>query len=178
MIPYSVAIITMPVMSLASDRFQRKAVPTLICLSVSVVGYIMLIASVRKPVLIIGCCFVAAGSYPAVVISVSWLLSNHAGYTKKSTAWAVTQVFIQCYSIISTQIYTNPPRFIKGHSILLALNALGVVAGSIKYYVMKRENKRRDQVAQALLDEGRVDPASEQSLEELCDYHPDFRYVL
>src|ERR1700733_8101688 len=105
-------------MSLASDRLQRKAAPTLICLSVSVVGYIMLLADVRKPVLLLGCCFVAAGSYPAVVISASWLLCNHAGYTKKSTAWAVVQIFIQCYSIISTQIYTKPPRFIKGHAIL------------------------------------------------------------
>ncbi|KAH8698862.1 major facilitator superfamily domain-containing protein [Talaromyces proteolyticus] len=176
LIPYSVAMLTLPLFSLASDRARKKAIPTLLCLTVSVIGFVILLCDVQRSVLIVGCCLVAAGSYPAIVLAASWLLVNHAGYTKRSTAWAVAQIFIQCYSIISTQVYIHPPRFIMGHAVLLALNALGVVAGLLKYYIMKRENARRDRLAQQVIGEALESKEEEKSIEQLCDYHPDFRY--
>lgn len=169
-------MVTLPLFSLASDRARKKAIPTLLCLTVSIIGFVILLCDVHRNVLIVGCCLVAAGSYPAIALSISWLLVNHAGYTKRSTAWAVAQIFIQCYSIISTQVYIHPPRFITGHAVLLALNALGLVAAILKYYIMKRENVRRDRQAQQVMEQAPESKEGEKGLEQLCDYHPDFRY--
>ena len=140
--------------------------------------YILLLTGTNKAVLLVGCCFVAAGAYPAVTCSTYWILINHAGYTKRATAWAVAQIFIQCYSIISTQVYTDPPRFFKGHGTLLGLNALGVVGTLIVMRLMSQENKRRAAVEAEFAARGTVNPESEKDYEELCDYHPSFRYVL
>ncbi len=178
MIPYAFAAVTLPTMALLADKLQKRAIPTLICLAVSLIGFIMILASVNKTVLLAGCCFVAAGSYPALVIAASWQLASHAGYTKRSTAWAISQIFIQCYSIISTQIYTEPPRYFKGHGTLLGLNAVGVGAALLNYWIMTRENSRRDKTADEYERNGQVDPNSAKDFEEICDRHPDFRYGL
>ena len=74
-----------------------------------------------------GCCFVAVGAYPAIGIGASWITTVHADYTKRATAFAVCQVFVQSYSIIGSQVYDRPPRFYKGHGVLLGLNALAAV---------------------------------------------------
>ena len=177
-IPYAVACITLPTFAIIADKIQKRALPTLVCLGISLIGFIMIMSSLEKSVLLVGCCFVAAGSYPGLIIAASWQLSTHAGYTKRSTAWAISQIFIQCYSIISTQVYTNPPRFFKGHGTLLGLNAVGVVAGLVNYMLMKRENARRDRVALEFERNGQEDPDNHKSYEEICDRHPQFRYAL
>lgn len=177
MIPYGFATITLPIVAILADKFQKRFIPTLICLATSLIGFVMIMASTGQVLHLTGCCFVAAGSYPALIVAISWQMSSHAGYTKRSTAWAISQVFIQCYSIISTQIYDNPPRYFKGHGTLLGLNAVGVVAAVINYWLMKRENARRDLVAQEFEANGMEDPDLTKSYEELCDRHPLFRYA-
>ena len=147
-------------------------------MSVSVVGFVIVLATTDRVALLVGCSLIAAGCYSAIVVCATWLLNNHAGYTKRSTAWAVAQVFTQSYSIISTQIYDNPPRYFKGHGVLLGLNVLGALSAALCYFMMKKENKKRDQVAQDLFDRGEQDPDNEKTFEELCDYHPQLRYKL
>ena len=178
MIPYACATFTMPVVAIISDRLQMKAIPLLCCFSVSLLGLILLLATTNRSALLAGCCLVAAGSYPGVVLSANFLLLNQAGYSKKASAWMIAQVFCQCWSIVSTQVYSDPPRFFKGHGTLVGLNVVGVVAVVIKYWIIKRENARRDAVAARYAAEGCAVPDSEKSLEDLCDYHPSWRYVL
>lgn len=178
MIPYSFAVVSLPIAAILSDRVNRRALPLLVCVVTSVVGFVIVLATTNKVALIAGCCFVAAGSYPAIVIGASWLLNNQAGYTKRCAAWAVTQVFIQCYSIISTQIYDEPPRFFKGHGVLLGLNALAVISVVINYLLLKKENAKRDRLVEEMRARDQQVPGREKSFEELCDYHPDFRYQL
>ncbi|KIW19928.1 hypothetical protein PV08_00503 [Exophiala spinifera] len=175
MIPYAFAAVTLPTMAILADKLQKRAIPILACLGTSLIGFIMILTSVRRSVLLAGCCFVAAGSYPALIIAASWQLSSHAGYTKRSTAWATSQVFIQCYSIISTQIYTEPPRYFKGHGTLLGLNAVGVGAVLLNYWLMSRENARRDKRAEEYARNSEEVPDSEKDFEEMCDRHPQFR---
>lgn len=178
MIPYAFGIVTLPIGNILADRFNKKGIPILICLGVCLIGYILLLTSTSQAVLVVGCCFVSAGAYPAVVLSSAWVLISHAGFTKRATSWAMAQIFIQCYSIISTQVYVDPPRFFEGHGTLLGLNALGVVAVLVTMWIFGRENKRRDAVAAEFAARGEVNPDSLKDYEELCDKHPDFRYTL
>ncbi|KAJ5610281.1 major facilitator superfamily domain-containing protein [Penicillium lagena] len=178
MIPYAFGIVTLPIGNILADRFDKKGIPILVCLSVCLIGYILLLTSTSQTVLVVGCCFVSAGAYPAVVLSSAWVLISHAGFTKRATSWAMAQIFIQCYSIISTQVYVDPPRFFEGHGTLLGLNALGVVAVLATMWIFDGENKRRDAVAAEFAARGEVNPDSLKDYEELCDQHPDFRYTL
>lgn len=177
-IPYAFATVTVPTVSILADRRNKRAIPFLICMSTTLIGFVVVLATTNKVALVVGCSLIAAGCYPAIVVCATWALNSHGGYTKKSTAWAVAQVFTQCYSIIATQIYDNPPRYFKGHGILLGLNFLGVIAAVVAYLMMKRENRRRDLLAQDFLARGEHNPDSDKAYEELCDYHPDFRYPL
>ena len=178
MIPYACATVTLPTLAFLADKWKKRAIPLLLCLGISLIGFIMLLASTNTPVLLAGCCFVAAGSYPDVVIGASWQMASHGGFTKRATAWAVSQAVIQAFSIAATQVYTTPPRFFKGHGTLLGLNTVGVIAAMLQYWIMKRENFKKEQRAAEYAREGREDPENEKSLEDLCDRHPQFRYVL
>ncbi len=177
-IPYSFAIISLPIMSILADRIDKRALPFLFCKGITVVGIVIVLATTNKTALVAGCCFIAAGAYPAAVICATWLANNHAGYTKRCTAWAVAQLFTQGYSIIATQIYDNPPRYFKGHGVLLGFNMLGAASAALCYVLMKRENEKRDQIAQDRTSRGEHDPDNVKTYEELCDYHPQFRYKL
>lgn len=178
MIPYALAAITLPTTAIIADKLDQRAIPILICLFGTLIGFVILLASTNTVVLVVGCCFVSCGSYPALVIASSWQMSTHAGFSKRATAWAMSQVFIQTYSIIATQIYTTPPRFFKGHGVLLGLNFVGVLALLLNYYLMKIENARRDKAARDYERSGSENPDNEKTYEELCDRHPQFRYAL
>lgn len=178
MIPYLLAAITLPALSILSDKIQKKAIVVLLCSVVILVGFIMVLASTDKAVLLVGCCLIGGGSYPGLVISASWQMQSHAGFSKRATAWALSQVFIQSYSIVSSQIYTTPPRYFKGHGVLLGLNAVGLLAGALNYSIMKKANSKMDQRALEYERRGIEDPDNEKSYEELCDAHPKFRYAL
>lgn len=177
-IPYAFATVSLPVVCIWADRSDQRAIPFLICMATSVIGFVVVLATTNKVALLAGCSLIAAGCYPAVVVCATWLLSNHAGYTKRCTAWAVAQVFTQCYSIISTQIYDKPPRYFKGHGILLGLTVIGTVSAGICYVMMKTENEKRDRIAQDWISREEQDPDNAKTFEDLCDYHPQFRYKL
>jgi hypothetical protein len=177
-IPYAFAIVSLPIATFAADRFNAKAIPMLICFGIAVTGFILLLATTSKVPLIVGTCLVAMGSYPNVVLGASWISNTHAGYTKRATAWAVAQVFIQCWSIIGTQVYTKPPRFFQGHGTLLGFFALGSASVVACYWIMKKENKKRDALTEEYKARGEIHPGSEESLEDVCDAHVDFRYIL
>jgi MFS family permease len=175
-IPYAFAIVSTPTFCYISDRLGKKAIPMLFCLGTTIIGFIILLTTTNKVALIGGCCFVATGGYPAIGIGASWITSIHGGYTKRSTAFGVCQIFIQGYSIIATQVYNKPPRFYKGHGVLLGLYTLALICTLVLYFWLKKQNRDRDAVAEILRDNGEQDPSAYKTFEELYDYHPNWRY--
>lgn len=177
MIPYTFATFFCPIAGYLSDRFQRRALPTCICIPASIIGYIILLSTANSTVQMVGCCFVASGAYSGLVLVAAFIVINHAGYTKRASALAMAQILAQLASIMSTQIYTQPPHFYMGNGIILGFNVLGFACVVTMYLVMKKANGRREALAVAT---GGVEcvEGSEKSYEELCDYHPLFRYSL
>lgn len=147
-------------------------------LTAALIGYIILISVTNVHVLIFGTCLIACGAYPSVALFFSWLSSNCAGYTKRGTVWALAEIMAQAFSIFGTQIYTTPPRFIKGHSILLAFTLLSLSMVVTVHFMMKRENAKRDKIVAEFEARGEVHPHLHCSLEEVYDDHILFRYVL
>ena len=175
-IPYSFAIVSTPTFCYISDRLGKKAMPMVFCLVTTIIGLLMLLATTNKVALIAGCCFITTGAYPAIGIGASWITSMHGGYSKRSTAFGVCQIFIQGYSIIGTQVYKKPPRFYTGHGVLLGLTILALICTLVLYFWLKKQNRERDAAAESRKDNGEPDLSLYKSFEELYDYHPNWRY--
>jgi hypothetical protein len=114
MIPYAFATVTLWAVCTMSDRISSKGPVLFLCMSTSAIGFIILMTTTNRVALIAGTCFVTSGLYPGIILTGSWITINHSGYTKRSTAWAMAQLTDQGLSIIGTQVYRNPPRFLSG----------------------------------------------------------------
>ncbi|KAF2158851.1 hypothetical protein M409DRAFT_71412 [Zasmidium cellare ATCC 36951] len=175
MIPYAFATVLSPVAGLISDRVHCRTIPLCACISVSIVGYVILLSTTLPTALVAGCCFVASGAYSGLVLSATFIVVNHAGYTKRASALAIAQILAQLCSIMSTQIYTHPPHFYLGHGIILGFNVVGLLCVVVMYIIMSRANRQREMTLAEGMGRGDI-PGSDASFEDLCDYHPQFRY--
>jgi MFS family permease len=176
-IPYACALVSMLFFAWLSDYTGRKAIFCVCGLGVCCIGFIIFLTVTDKVVLLVGACLVSCGSYPTLVIAIAWTMTLHGGYTKRATSMWATQVLLQGYSIIATQVYRNPPRFILGHSVSLGLFALGILAGTALFFLVSRQNKSREERRQAFERNGETDPDMEKSFEELGDFHPGWKYT-
>lgn len=174
-IPYASAAIALPIICTLTDRILMRAVPLMFCYVLCAAGFILLLITTSKAARIAGTCLVSAGSYSGVILAATWVMSTHGDYTKRSTAWAMCQLFLQCYSILGTKIYDEPPRFFKGHGILLGLQTLAAGCVVAKWWMMQRANIKKDAVRREYDARGELVPGAEEVYNES---HPDFRYLL
>ena len=178
MIPYAFGFVSQTTISYIADRINRKGIVTVICLSITSIGFIILLSTTNKVAQLAGCCFVTTGAYPGLAIAAAWMLSFHGGFTKRATAIWVCQIFVQAYSIISTQVYRDPPRFFLGHGLALGLYVLAIACTMILLVMLTRANKAKDLIRAECEAIGESVPAMEIDFEELCDFHPSYRYPL
>lgn len=176
-IPYACAFASLFAAVRTSDRLGARAYPTLLLTAVAIVGFVIMLATPNAVAGIVGACLICAAAYPAIVICSAWIPSSHAGYTKRASAVWIAQILIQSFSIMATQIYTNAPRFFAGHGTLLGLMLLTFASILTLRFLMQRSNRQKDKLAAEWDERGERNPDEDKSLEELCDKHPDYRYV-
>ena len=176
-IPYAVAFISLLVISRLADHFVVRSIPLLAVTGLAIAGFIVLIAQTNPAVGIFASSLVTAGVYPGVVIVSGWIPSSNAGYTKRATAMWVTQIFCQAFSVMTSKIYDKPPRFFKGHGVLLGLMVFTFADIILLTYLMRRHNQKKDAVAAEWEARGETNPNEGKSLEELLDGHPSYRYM-
>ncbi|KAL6249573.1 hypothetical protein RBB50_003426 [Rhinocladiella similis] len=177
-IPYACALVVTLTICSISDRYNSKGPYLIFTLSCASVGYIILMAVSNDKAKMFAACLITAFFYPSVILLLSWLGVNIAGFTKRGTTWGGAEIFGQCFSILGTHIYDQPPMFLKGHAILLGFQVYSIFCAAMLIWIMSRENKRRDAIEQEYRDRGEVHPDSSKSLEELQDLHISFRYVI
>jgi MFS transporter, ACS family, DAL5 transporter family protein len=156
---------------------RKSAILIITLIGITIAGYVLLMATTNRVALLSGATLIVAAVYPAIPLCIAWITSNNAGYTKRSTVNGMLQVLIQSFSIISTQIYTTPPRFLKGHGIVLGFLVLGFVSVIMVVWLMKRSNAAKDREAARWRERGEPNPDESKTLEDLCDNHPNYRYV-
>lgn len=177
-IPYACALIGMLGSALISQWIHKRAPVVLACLGTTILGFIILISTTNRVASMIGACLVITGAYSSVVISVSFILTLHGGYTKRSLAVWLMQIVINVYSIIATQAYRKPPRFYLGHGLALGLYTLGFACGVAIWIICERENFRKAKRREDFAARGEVNSDMAKSYDELCDGHPGFIYPL
>lgn len=176
-IPYSCAFVSLLVVAITADRFQKRALPLLVLTTVAMVGFVIMLSTPNAVAGIVGACLINAAVYPGLILCAAWIPSSNAGYMKRSTASWMTQVFIQSFSIISTQIYTAPPRFFSGHGTLLGFCVIAWCLILVTWQLMKRSNAKKDAEAARWAERGEKNPDEDKTLEDMCDAHPNYRYV-
>jgi tellurite resistance protein TehA-like permease len=150
----------------------------MLTLSVACVGYIILLTAYSVPVLVFATCLITAGLYPSVILLTTWLGVNTGGFTKRGTTWAMAEIFGQSFGIMGTHVYTTPPRFVKGHAVVLGFLLFGVICAFTLICLMKYLNKHKEAKLQLYVSRGELNPHAERSLEEEGDKHLSFRYIL
>ena len=124
------------------------------------IGYIILLTNTHvhknkaktvvfdKPgVSYVGMFFCAAGIYPAVALVLSWPAVNVSGATKRAVAGGLQITIGNLGAVIGTQLYRSEdaPRFVRGHATALAYLMANVCVTSSLYFLLSRENKKRDE---------------------------------
>ena len=165
--PHAIAFITTMAFAVHAEKTKRRAPYIILGSAVGIIGYIILIASHWPGVSYAGTIVVASGVYFAATIVLSWPANNVSGQTKRATGSAVQISIGNIGSMIGTQLYRprSSPRFFIGHGMVRPLvagprspfercaqllpQALGYLVGNIVvtgtlWYIMKRENERRD----------------------------------
>lgn len=176
-IPYGVAFISLIAVTRISDRLVMRSIPLLIVTGVAIVGFIIILSQTNPAVGVFASSVITAAVYPGVAIVSGWIPSSNAGYTKRAAATWITQIFCQAFSIMASKIYDKPPRFFKGHGVLLGFFVLTFFFLIALTYLMKRHNKEKDALAQEWEARGEPNPDESKTLEELCDDHPSYRYM-
>lgn len=177
-IPYACAFVALLVLCYASDRLNIKGPFIFFGFAMSAIGYIMLLTVKPTSVKIVATCFIAGGMYPSTVLMVAWLAINTGGFTKRASVWALAEVFSQCFSIMGANIYVNGPKYVKGHSVVLALLVLAMIVVVVLMVTFQYLNKARDRVLAEYAARDEVHPHANRSLEQEHDFHINFRYTL
>ncbi|KAG4426088.1 hypothetical protein IFR04_000795 [Cadophora malorum] len=113
--PYACAGVILLTVCTISDRIDRKGILLIGCLSMSSIGYILLLANVQVKAKMFAACLIVSGFYPSVALLIAWLGINTGGHTERGTTWTMAEIFGQSFSIKGQKIYDTPPRFVKGH---------------------------------------------------------------
>ncbi|EXJ68015.1 uncharacterized protein A1O5_08630 [Cladophialophora psammophila CBS 110553] len=174
-IPYACAFISVLICGYLSDRLNRK-IPFLVAAFVlGCIGYILLLAVHTRPVSIFAACLITAILLTPVCVNI-----NTVGFTKRGATWAFTEAFGLTWSIMGTRIYDTPPRYVKGHSVVLALNALACLCVITVCFHMRRINSKKELLEREYAERSETHPhiAQNKSLEEIGEGHISFRYVL
>ena len=147
-------------------------------MTTAIIGYIILLTNASNITKIVATCLITSGLYPSVILLITWLSINTGGFTKRGTTWAMAEIGGQCMSIMGTHVYTDPPRYIQGHSVLLAFMCTALMAVIFAMVWMRRCNLQKDKIEEEYRAKGERHPHWEMSLEEVQDQHVSFRYIL
>ena len=177
-IPYACAFVTMIGVGILSDKVRNKGFFILGSLSFCLVGLIILLTTITKAAGMFGACFLVLGGYTSAVLQIAWIQVTFCGHTKRAVSWGVATIFGQGFSLLGSQIYTNPPRFVKGHATLLGLVVWAMIMTVAAEITMKHANQARERVHNGFVERGQTNPDADKSLEETCDDHVNYRYVL
>ncbi|KAK3498965.1 major facilitator superfamily domain-containing protein [Neurospora hispaniola] len=160
--PYAFAFLTTIAVATVSERLHQRAIFIIGSAIFAIIGYIMLLANkdpIAHPGLsYAGTFFAAGGIYPATALALSWPAINVSGQTKRAVANAMQISIGNLGAVLGTQLYRSGdgPRYIVGHSFALGYLVGNVIVSSLLYFVLSRENKRRDGVAPEVEEVGHL----------------------
>jgi hypothetical protein len=161
--PYAFAFMTTIGVAALSERIGQRAIPLIASALFAIIGYIILLSNTdptkRPGVSYLGTFFAAGGIYPATALALSWPAINVSGQTKRAVANAMQISIGNLGAVLGTQLYrsTDGPRYFVGHSFALGYLVAEIVVSSLLYFLLKRENTRRETITPEVKEVGDLD---------------------
>ena len=79
---------------------------------------------------------------------------------------------------MGTRVYVDPPRYIQGHSVVLAFVCWALLNVIALLFWMKHMNQKKDRVDAEYRERNELHPHASRTLEQEYDQHQSFRYIL
>ncbi|KXJ87595.1 major facilitator superfamily domain-containing protein [Microdochium bolleyi] len=161
--PYAFAFITTLTVSVLSEKYGQRAIFIAGSAIFAAIGYAILLSNTnptgRPGISYLGTFFAAGGIYPATALVLSWPAINVSGQTKRGIANAMQISIGNLGAVLGTQLYrpADQPRYIVGHSFALGYLLMNVVVVGILGWRLKKENKRREGIAEEIKNVGEVE---------------------
>ncbi|KAF7776169.1 hypothetical protein Agabi119p4_4562 [Agaricus bisporus var. burnettii] len=179
--PYVPAVVLTVAVAYLSDRLKWRGPWILICLPLCIIGYVIAVTATTDKVRYIAVFFMAAGIYPCGPCILSILPNNNRGHYKRATTTALQLAIANTGGFLATFVYTpdQAPRYLKGHSIVLAFVVLAwlLIAANVCYCIWenkaRREGRRQDNITKyiQLVREGKTKAP-------IGDRHPEFMFTI
>lgn len=156
-----------------SDRIKARGPIMLVCCSLAIIGYIILLVPARPAVHYGGTFFVAAGVFPSAPAVMGWLANNLAPHYTRGTGTGLQIAIANCSAFIATFTYVmkDAPKYETGHAINLGMLVLSLCLTTSTILYVKFENRKRAR--------GERDYLLHEGDENLLGHrHPTFRYTI
>ncbi|KAI3485877.1 hypothetical protein L1887_50676 [Cichorium endivia] len=179
--PYVPATVLVIIIAYLADKTRMRGPFILALLPISMIGYIMLLATDNAKVSYGATFLIALGIYPTAPCILSIPINNTSGLYKRGTVNALQLMIANLAGFVATFIYQTKwaPRYVQGHSVVLASLVGAWIFMAINVWWCWSENRARDQgrregnwaAYQKLVDEGKTRAP-------IGDRSPQFRYTL
>ncbi|RYP51826.1 hypothetical protein DL768_002902 [Monosporascus sp. mg162] len=140
--------------------------------SLGIAGFAMLLNSSDPRAQYAGTFLGAAGIYPCISNTITWMANNIEGVYKRGVdyyGWG------NLSGIVSSNIYRNGPPYLEGHGVVMAYLIVFLFAGSLLMTTLLRvENKKKRAGERDYLFEGEA----QHEIAVLGDKRPDFYYTV
>ncbi|KAJ9480086.1 putative High-affinity nicotinic acid transporter (putative) [Pseudozyma hubeiensis] len=179
--PYIPATVLVIIIAYLADKTRMRGPFILALLPLSMIGYIMLLATNDAKVKYGATFLIALGLYPTAPCILSLPINNTSGLYKRGTVNALQLMIANLAGFVATFIYQAKwaPKYIQGHSVALGSLILAWLFIAVNVWWCWSENKAREQGRregnwveyQRLVDEGKTRAP-------IGDRSPHFRYTL
>ncbi|KAG0132863.1 major facilitator superfamily domain-containing protein [Tuber indicum] len=173
--PYTVAFCFSIYIARLSDRYRKRGLFILVCTTLTLTGYSMLVSVSSANIKYVAVFFVATGALPPGPAFLSWGLNNAAGPSIRAITGGYIVSVGTCGAILATWTYisSDAPKYTRGHSINLGGQACLALVALFGIFYTRRENALRDRGGR----DGRLVGLAEGQARKLGYRHPEFRYV-
>ncbi|CAM0138532.1 hypothetical protein VKS41_007148 [Umbelopsis sp. WA50703] len=172
--PYAIACLFTILTAIHADHRRERGLHVFFPVLVGAIGYLLLIVLKTKgsAAMYVAACITTIGVFSHIPAMLSWFTNNIGGHTKRGVATAFIISIGNVGGAIGGQVYRadDAPYYTRGHAICLALMCTSLLATSTFKYLLNRENRRRDNLTPEQYEK-------ECQGTDLCDKHPDFRYI-
>lgn len=182
--PFVPAAIMVLIVAYFSDKTKMRGPYIMAFLPISIVGYIILVATKNNDARYAAVFLICFGIYPAIPCILTLIANNSSGHYKRATSTAMQLMIANGAGFIATFIYDEnkfggEKGYVVPHAIVLACLCLGWVCIALNVLWCYRENSART----AGKRDGNI-AAYEELVKQgitkapIGDRHPGFRFSL
>jgi len=173
--PFVTGIFFSVLVGIISDKYKIRGPFVIFSAMVSLIGYIMVNMSPNVPRMgYAGAVLAAAGAFSAVPVNLAWAGGNAGGDVKRGVVIAMVIGLGNLGGICTSFIYSDPPYFKIGHSVVSGWLCLSIIMSTFAVWDYDRINKKKEEQCKR---EGITADRTEE-FRSMGDGSPLFRYII